>query len=324
LVFDGAVLRLSEVVVEGYRSNGVVATRGATVAIDAGVFRRGGFVSDVFAQSSSLTVSRLWIEPHLRGVETITSWFSGRDLVIRAPGPTGSDGVRIATGSADGARIWILGMQNGLAVGTNANPLEAQLRDVLISGTPSSAVRHGGGDVRLDRLRVEDCGGFGVYSSGDTPSGQLGLVISNLRIARCTAGGIRLLGDRSITIDHVALTDNMNSGITVGDAIRDATVVASEVSIDGFKAGVCVNDPCPQGGVVSYLHGNFHASRFAIQHGVGVPAMDVSGGGAATLSDGLVADNMVAIRVGPSSFDLSSVLLRVLYRNDGTLVDRGP
>jgi hypothetical protein len=316
---------LSEIVVDHYGQNGVAA-RGATVAIDAGVFRHGGLITaDVFSQTSSLTVSRLWIEPAFRGIDSIQSRFSGRDLVIRAPpAGTGADGAHLASGSANAVRVWIAGTLLGLSIGSNGAPLEARVSDVLVAGPVGNGIKHGGGDARVDRIRVEDCGLFGVYSSGDTASGQLGLAISNLRVARCVAGGIRLLGARAITVDHVALTDNTNSGIVVGDAVREAEIVASEVSIDGFKAGVCVNDPCPQGAIVSYLHGSFHGSRFAIQHGTRLPALDVSAGGAATFSDGLVADNAVALKVGTTNFDLGSVLVRVLYRNDATLIDRGP
>jgi hypothetical protein len=42
------------------------------------------------------------------------------------------------------------------------------------------------------------------------------------------------------------------------------------------------------------------------------------------LSDGLVTDDALALKIGTTNFDLGSVLVRVLYRNDSTLIDRGP
>jgi hypothetical protein len=325
-VLGRASARFSEVAVLGYLKQGLVVTEGSTVAVDAGVFSGAIFGPDIFVASSSLTASRLWIAPGPNhGIESVgAARVSAHDIVIRARTSTGSDGARFATGSISVARWWIAGTEGGIAFGVNGRTLDAEATDILVAGAAADGLHHSGGNVRVNRIRLEDCYGFGVYSSGDTLSGELGLAISSMRIERCQAGGVRLLGSRQISIDHAALVGNFNAGIAVGDALRPATVVASELSIDGFKASTCLNNPCPQGGVVAFLNGTFHGSRFAIQHAAGVPAIDVSGGGMLTLADGLVANDPIALKVGTASFDLKNVLLRVLYRDDGTLVDRAP
>jgi hypothetical protein len=252
------------------------------------------------------------------------------DIVVRTPAP--EDGVEVepfgvlaTEGTLDLARVRIL---NGRRVAVGAAFPGTLLRgsDVWISETipgPLSTVGYAlevseGAAGELARVHVDGATAIGVLVSGEGSSLTLDdATVIETRADPAGAYGRAVQVQLSSTLAASRLvTRRSREG---GVVVTSAEALLEDVVIDEVLGGG-LDGTGPAIGLGAYLSADVDVTRFSVSR-IDLAGLQIASESELDLFDGEVRDNPIGVNVQVADYDLSRLMDRVFYRNNGVSLD---
>ncbi len=266
-----------------------------------------------------LTVERTWLRGAIAALDG--AQVTARDLVLDVM--PARDGVTAHASRVELTRAFIEGAA-GAGIFTDdvgGRGTQLVLRDVMILSTRNRDVGDGqgirtrAGTIDVSHTLIEDTLGPGITTDGTRGD----VTLEDLTIADC-GDGLRLNGERSITVARAVLDGIRGQGIITGDSDASQPVVdISDTTVTGTRRPFCNGNDCPIA-ALTVVGGSVRARRLILTRSEDVALRIV--GTDLVLSDATIAENPVAIQLERAGFDLDHVLDGVRYSGNRLLVRR--
>jgi len=321
---------MSRVSVEGSATGGIsVNPEGMLVAADV-VVRN---TQDVAFQGngSEVRLARIVVEDALEGGVILNGPGSDEDIVIRRI--TRVDGLSVGYFSPVDRQITRLRVEDAGDVGISLGYGESALSDVLVVGRQTrdevTAGRGievaGGARVTMERFAISQTADLAILADGAATALTLSdLTVDTVRTAaagnfgRCIHAQVRASVDvargRLIRCREAAVTASYAAGVFLRDVQVERTLPLF------CETGACEDPRAGLGLVALEMRGRIDAERFLITESA-LAGVQVVVGGEVDLRDGTIEASPVGVNVQVDGYDLSRVMDRVVFRNNGVNLD---